>query len=339
MKHIIRAIFLLIILYIIGNYYRQNAAIVNIIGVLLIIAFIYLLFAIIFAIGRAIRARKEAAETTTTTTSNAGCSLFIFSMLLLALAYVFKNMLGAYSHAAFLFTDNLLQLGTAVSPVVGWSVLGLLVGSIYGSFVAWKKYKLSATISLIPIGVLILFIAMLYLVNKPLKAAVFEAVRNTQTAYAYNLVTAEAYDATNSNNTAMYKPAFLLDSSNKTAWITDVAKSNAEVRFSFKSLADYANKDVQCIGFIIKNGYRKSPQLWSNFARAKGLAIKHNGSFITAAVINDKNSDSEEIKITPVPISSFDNVSVNIQSVYEGEKYATRVAITELVPIIQYKKE
>lgn len=337
MKHIIRAIVLIIVLYIIGHYYQYNDAVVNIVGVVLIIAFLYLLIAIISAARGAIQSRRRAAVAPgPPATKSSGCSGLLLVLLLLALAYVFREPLGTYSAGIFLFTDHLLQLGSSISPVVSWGVLGLLVGSIYGSFVAWKKYKLHATINLLPLGILLLILAVLYLVNKPSHSQAFTNSPNTQTTYAYDLVTAEVYNATQGNNT-QYKPLFLLDSSDNTAWITDVAKSNAEVRFSFKGLERYKHKDLHCTGFIIKNGYRKSPQLWNNFARAKGLAIKHNGRFITAVIINDKNSDSEEIHISPIPVSSFDNVSISINTVYAGEKYPTRVAITELVPIVEYE--
>jgi hypothetical protein len=297
----------------------------------------YLIAAIIGAISNAVKSRRRAIITEQPATKSSGCSGLIFILVLLALTYVFQEPLGSYSAGVFRFTDNLLQLGNNVSPVIGWGVLGLLSGAIYGSVVAWRKYKLHASVNLIPIVILILFVGILYLVNKPLDAQAFAFTRNTQTAYAYDLVTAEVYNASPGNN-AMYKPLFLLDSSDNTTWITDVAKGAAEVRFSFNGMKKYADKDLQCIGFIIKNGYRKSPQLWDNFARAKSLAIRHNGRFITAAVVNDKNSGSEEIKITPVTISSFDNVSISINTVYEGEKYPTRVAITELVPIVEYEK-
>src|SRR5206468_580851 len=121
-------------------------------------------------------------------------------------------------------------------------------------------------------------------------------------------------------------------------WITDTKTGNTEVRFSFPSLQNFADKHLQCVGFAIKNGYRKSPQLWSNFARVQQLAIKHNGRLITNAVVNDKDSDSEEIKINPIPISSFDNISISINAVYPGEKYPARVAISELVPIVEYER-
>jgi hypothetical protein len=336
MKHVIRAIILIIILYVARNHYEYNDAVVNIVSVLLIIAFMYLVAAIIGAVRSAVINRRKTTVADNPAAQSSGCSGLFLIVLLFVLAYVFRAPLGMYSTRAFLITDNLLQLGSSLSPVVSWGLLGILIGSIYGSVVAWKKYKVNATVNLIPIGVFIIVLAILYLVNKPLESAAFEAVRNTQTTYAYDLVTAEVYNAPQDNN-AMYKPSFLLDSSDKTAWITDVAKSNAEVRFSFNGLKDYRNKEVQCVGFVIKNGYRKSPQLWDNFARAKSIAIRHNGRFITAAIVNDKNSDSEEIKIAPVAISSFDNISVAVNTIYEGEKYRTRVAVTELVPIIEYE--
>lgn len=335
MKHILRAIILLIILFIAAEYYRYNGNIVSLISVLSVIATMYLIAGIIGAIRKAIKSRNNTITTTNTINKNSGCSGLVVVLLLLALAYVFRSALGMYSARTVFFLDHLLQIGSVNSPVIFWGLLGLLVGSIYGSFVAWKKYKLNATINLIPVGVLVLVAAILYLANKPSYKTALNIAKNTQTAYAYHLVTAEVYNASPDNNT-QYKPAFLLDSSDRTAWITDVAKGRAEVRFSFKGLENFAGKDLQCTGFIIKNGYRKSQQLWNNFARVKEIAIRHNGRFITTAIINNKNTGFEEIKIAPASVSSFDNFSISINDIYVGEKYSTRVAISELVPVIQY---
>jgi uncharacterized membrane protein len=338
MKHIIRAIILLVILFLAAEYFQNYEGIAGLISVLAIIAFMYLIAAIIAAIRRTFFAHRHLNESLKPAETNGwGCSLFLLMILLLALTFVFRKALGEHSFSAFQFTDSLLQTGASIPPVVSWGILGLLVGAIYGSFVAWRKYKLHGVVNLIPIEIFIMIIAILYNVNHPLEASAFVTTNDLQTEYAYGLVTATEFNSVQDEN-AKYKPSFLLDNNDKTAWITEAyGNSYEEVRFSFGSLHDYRNKHLQCVGFAIKNGYRKSEQLWSNFARAKSLAIKYNGRLVTNAVIKDKSNSNEEIRINPIPISSFDNLSISINDVYPGEKYPDRVAISELVPIVGYE--
>src|SRR5207237_7851322 len=97
-----------------------------------------------------------------------------------------RDTLGTYSAKAFHFTDNLLKLSANISPVICWGLPGLLVGSIYGSFVAWKKYKLNAAAYLAPIGISILLLAILYVINKPRQSSALDSA-NPNTILVYNL--------------------------------------------------------------------------------------------------------------------------------------------------------
>lgn len=338
MKHVIRAIILIIILFSVAVYYQFAPNLVPIISIGFILASAYLITSIINVFRQRSVSGRQAAQPVKHTKDNAGCSWSFLLIVVAAVAYYYRVAVGSYSFQVTLFLDNLVKLTDTVSPLVGWGMLGLLTGAIYGSFVAWKKYKLNAAVNLIPVGIMILFIAILYKVNRPLNATAFAVARNMQTAYAYDLVTAEVSNVP-ANNNLNYKPSFLLDNNDKTAWITNVNGSvDIEIRFPFNSLQDYKDQHLQCVGFVIKNGYRKSPQTWNNFARIKTVSIKYNDRFITTAIIQDKNSDKEEIKITPIPISSFDNISLTIKEVYSGGKYPNRVAVSELVPIVEYEK-
>lgn len=84
------------------------------------------------------------------------------------LIYFFQKFLGMVSFRFFLFMDNMLRLTRSIHPVVMWAVLGLFAGLIYGSFVAWKKYKLDFKLNLIPVGIFVLIVFILIMVNKPL---------------------------------------------------------------------------------------------------------------------------------------------------------------------------
>jgi len=87
------------------------------------------------------------------------CSLVIFFM---------REALGRISFSAFLFGDNLVKFSPSLSPALAWAFAGLFIGAVYGSFVAWKKYKLPAVINLIPVAAALLIFALLFLINEPL---------------------------------------------------------------------------------------------------------------------------------------------------------------------------
>ena len=260
-----------------------------------------------------------------------------FFLIIIVIVFFAKQWLGKVSYEGLFFIDNLVKFSVSFPPILAWGLLGLLFGVIYGSFTAWKKYKLTAIINVIPIGIFVLCITILFLVNKPLSSRPDIAVHKMQTMYAYQLARIENSDESFDKN-IVYKTESLIDDNNSTAWITDISKADAnkEVVFTFNGIENYADKNLQCIGFRIKNGYDKSPQLWANFARVKECLIAYNGTFISGVTVSD-NSDYQDIKITPISINVNDKFSIKINSVYPGKKYANRVAITELIPIVQYE--
>ncbi len=338
MKHILGALILMILLFLVADHYQYAPNLMPVISIFFLIALLYFIAAIIGVFRRRTIAGKQTDSPIKNKRNNAGCSLLLFVLLIAILFYYYRTTLGSYSFQAMLFLDNLVKLSASASPLLFWGMLGLLVGAIYGSIVAWRKYKLHGAVNLIPIGIFILLVAILYNVNHPLEASAFGIANNLQTVYAYDLVTATEYKSVQDEN-AKYKPSFLLDNNDKTAWITEAYGGiYEEFRFSFGNLQEYRDKQLQCVGFAIKNGYRKSEQLWSEFARAKSLAIKYNGRFVTNAIVKDDGNGNEEIKINPIPIGSFDNLSISISDVYPGDKYPDRVAISELVPIVEYVK-
>jgi hypothetical protein len=65
----------------------------------------------------------------------------------------------------FLSLDRLFYTGGILPLKVLWAILGVLVGAIYGAWVAKKKYGLEAKWVWFPIGSLTLFIAIFLLIN------------------------------------------------------------------------------------------------------------------------------------------------------------------------------
>ena len=88
-------------------------------------------------------------------------------IVFIILVYLLHDFLGKASFRFFLFMDNMLRISDTFNPVFMWAVLGLFAGSVYGSFVAYKKYRLPFTVNLIPLGIFLLIIFILVLVNDP----------------------------------------------------------------------------------------------------------------------------------------------------------------------------
>ncbi len=85
--------------------------------------------------------------------------------------FLLQKFLGMISYRFFLFIDNLLRLTDSIHPVIMWAVFGLFTGLTFGSFVAWKKYKLDFKTNLIPVGIFLLIVFILFMVNDPLDSA------------------------------------------------------------------------------------------------------------------------------------------------------------------------
>ncbi len=95
-----------------------------------------------------------------------GKSIFVILALAVFIVYVMRNFLGRLSAFFFVPIDNLLFVSQSIPPVVMWMILGLLIGLVYGSFIAIKKYKLDYKLLVYPalallIGVSFILVASL----------------------------------------------------------------------------------------------------------------------------------------------------------------------------------
>ncbi len=124
----------------------------------------------------------------------------VILLVLLGILYAFRIPLSVIGINTFLFIDNLVEFSRNIHPVILWGILGLFVGLLYGTFTAWKKYRLEFKLNLIPLGVFVLFITLLILVNKPFesKASLNEDNKETNqlhriTHYYYKIVSSKSF--------------------------------------------------------------------------------------------------------------------------------------------------
>ena len=81
------------------------------------------------------------------------------------IVYFIRDFLGGLSYLFFVPIDRILFISESIPPLVMWSILGLLIGIIYGSFVGIKKYKLDFKLLIYPVGLLVIMISLILLVS------------------------------------------------------------------------------------------------------------------------------------------------------------------------------
>lgn len=92
-----------------------------------------------------------------------GKSVLVVLALGIFVVYVMRNLLGRVSAFFIVPMDNLLFISHRIPPVLMWMIFGLLVGLVYGSFVAIKKYKLDYKQLIAPVVALIILINLILL--------------------------------------------------------------------------------------------------------------------------------------------------------------------------------
>ncbi len=252
-------------------------------------------------------------------------------VVIIVIIFFVRGMLAVISINTLLFLDNLLYAGST-SAWIMWAFLGLLLGVVVGAWVAFKKYKLAYSSVLLPLAVLLLFIVVMYLANKPGAHDTTRLERKTADATQFVTVAASGtlpdYEGNN------YAPDNLLDNNDSTAWIC-TTDGIGKVEFTFSS---YLSKlrDAKCVALKIKNGYNKSQKIYKNHNRLKTLFAYNNGSMIGTYSLNDDYNLWQTIAINPVPVKEGDVLSITPGSVYRGKKYTDQTAVTELVPVVEF---
>ncbi|MCF0075182.1 hypothetical protein LZD49_32160 [Dyadobacter sp. CY261] len=86
-------------------------------------------------------------------------------LVILGFLYLISEPLGKMAAGIFLLLDRSLYVSVAASPVTMWTILGMLVGLIFGTYVSVKKYNLENRIMVLPIGLMVVIINLILLTS------------------------------------------------------------------------------------------------------------------------------------------------------------------------------
>ena len=132
-----------------------------------------------------------------------GKSVFVVLLLIVFVVYVMRNFLGRVSAFIFIPIDNLLFIAHRIPPVLMWMILGLLLGVVYGCFIAIRKYKLDYKLLTYPVlalfvGLSLIFLAS-FIVNK------FKRDKNVESADPLGILTIDQHNLLQQSNSVQTK--------------------------------------------------------------------------------------------------------------------------------------
>ena len=84
---------------------------------------------------------------------------------LIIMAFILLRPMLFLSNGFFDFLRRLFYTGYNSTTIILWGIWGLLIGAIYGAWVASKRYNLERKWICIPAGGLIFYIMVLYLIH------------------------------------------------------------------------------------------------------------------------------------------------------------------------------
>lgn len=95
---------------------------------------------------------------------NSGCMIIGGALFGIAIAYyLVKEYLWQLAAWFFMPMDRLLFISEHIPPALIWTLFGLLIGAIYGTWVAIRKYQLEYTLLIYPVTALLVTIAIISL--------------------------------------------------------------------------------------------------------------------------------------------------------------------------------
>lgn len=262
--------------------------------------------------------------------------------------YSFRSLLGGIGSILFVSIDGMIGPSTT-SPIILWSILGLFVGAIAGSFVAYKKFRLAPVVVIVPMVALFLFCLFASLFKGDISGGYTKKIEmdsdlsekdKTGDAGVANgqIVSVSASSELPATNGKSFQIRNIMDERKSTAWMENAkgAGINESITFQFSDRRMKNVREVKCVGFRIRNGYQKSPLLWNGNNRLKDFSVSHNSGRVVYLMAADLQEKTEELKFEkPVVIQPGDRLIVSIISVYYGEGSSDRTAISELVPIVE----
>jgi len=183
-----------------------------------------------------------------------GClGLYLLYLLIVWVAGVFVYLgIGLFSFLGYWFYIP------SVDPVLMWGIFGFLFGGLFGVIIAIKKLKLSWTLILYPLGVLILALILSGFVNKyPPSFRTSEKPPAKQEIIVEYFVTNT--DANVRNGHSLKNPVLF------------VLKKGSEVEVKKRGFLDSRKKEWYLIGYAGKEGYVSARLL--THSRAEKLLI------------------------------------------------------------------
>ena len=108
-----------------------------------------------------------------------GRSIILLLAISALFTYLLRGFLGKVSSFFFVPVDNLLFISNSIPPVLMWMVFGLLIGLIYGSFVAIKKFKLDYKLLVYPGLALLIGISLILLASFVVKKYTNDSVSDS----------------------------------------------------------------------------------------------------------------------------------------------------------------
>lgn len=126
-----------------------------------------------------------------------------------------------------------------------------------------------------------------------------------------------------------YGPMNTMDENFQTAWCEGAEENGlGEMVWQYALESDFPTQPKILTGLIIANGYTKSPEIFSNNARAELIRIKAHDFEMVARLLD---SDQQQYIEFPFPIITK-YLGIEILSAYPGEVYQD-LCITEIFPV------
>ncbi len=287
--------------------------------------------------------------------------LIKLSTILWVIAYFDFFQIGTHIGSAVFLLYTLIADGSAFfiqksggleSKIGYWFIHGVLIGIVYGSYVAYKKYRLSKYYFIFTLLILILYSVLQLLLNIRYiseRKNVFNG-RNISNERRQN-----TSDTNKSINTILGYDYFLLtnytdgadllklvDQDINTSLIRNSRLKRNEpfsdmrfwVELNGKKEMDF--KSLILHGFYIYNGNNQSEKEWNKYGRAKKINVVINKKVIAKLDVEDVFNKPQSLFFEPVKIEPLHIIELVIMEDYQGT--VNKIAISELIPIIEIRK-